>query len=265
MKSYVDRTKAWCRIPNWTPHTLPDSKNADGRPVWEPPILEYSAIIGEEFVKKRKAMMEYTGNDVVKTTQFMDVDSEYDVLLEFETWAEDTINSASDLGTAVFFYGLYNEIVKDKDDLEDEWVAMDGGCIFVDSVDDEDAYSVQSHFRRSAERLTFQLSVRSIEGAIAVACLGQGSRPATPQASAAVIHAPDTAQKATHPAADCHANYDIEDGFVSGSRPSTALPLDFFYARPLALQISALNSHPPTRNASKAQVQSDLDSDNDLD
>lgn len=109
-------------------------------------------------------MVEYTGNDVVKTTRFMDVDSEYDVLRQFEMWAEEAINSASDLETAAFFYGLYNEIVEDKDDIDDEWVDMDGGRSFVDKADDEDTYSVSPWFRKPPDQqLPTHQSVRSIQ------------------------------------------------------------------------------------------------------
>lgn len=52
---------------------LPRQSNADGRPVWEPPIFDYTDLIGEEYDQKRKAVQEYT-NDVAKTTDFLDAD-----------------------------------------------------------------------------------------------------------------------------------------------------------------------------------------------
>ena len=167
--------------------------------------------------------MEYTENDVVKTTRFMDVDSEYDVLLEFEMWTEDTINSASNLETAAFFYGLYNEIVKDKDDLDDEWVAMDGGCIFENKRDDDDAYSVVSYFRgpHPGDRLSIlRQSTLSIQHRRALTIL---------------------------PALNI-------GGPRNHSLPTTALPFEYFYARPLALQIVALRSQPAEENAQRGQV-----------
>lgn len=41
-------------------------------------------------------MMDDKSNNIVKTTRFMDVDSKYDVLLDFEIWAEETISMCSE-------------------------------------------------------------------------------------------------------------------------------------------------------------------------
>ena len=59
---------------------LPARLNIGGRPVFEPPILDYSAWIGEENEKKREAVMKETGEDRPKTSQFMDNSIELDLL-----------------------------------------------------------------------------------------------------------------------------------------------------------------------------------------
>lgn len=51
---------------------LPDSKNVDGRPIWEPPVFCYDALIGEGYEQKRKAYLKYTNGDVVRTIEMMD-------------------------------------------------------------------------------------------------------------------------------------------------------------------------------------------------
>ena len=52
---------------------LPQARNRAGRSVWEPPILDYSDLIGEEYEQKRKTLLKYFRDDVVKTTAYMDV------------------------------------------------------------------------------------------------------------------------------------------------------------------------------------------------
>ena len=52
---------------------LPSGRNVDGRPVWEPPILDYSNLTGDEYHKKKEALMKFTGDDVARTTKLLDI------------------------------------------------------------------------------------------------------------------------------------------------------------------------------------------------
>lgn len=63
--------RGWPRW-DWTRRALPENGNVEGRPVWEPPMLNYSHLIDEEYEQKRGAVLEYFSNDVTKTTSFMD-------------------------------------------------------------------------------------------------------------------------------------------------------------------------------------------------
>ena len=58
--------------PYWASHGLPWARNCNGRPVREPPIFDYSHIIGEVFEKKSEALINYFKEDVVRTTEVMD-------------------------------------------------------------------------------------------------------------------------------------------------------------------------------------------------
>lgn len=46
--------------------------------------MAYFDLIGEEYFKKRKAMLEYTGQDVAMTTKLMDIDDERLLLIRTE-------------------------------------------------------------------------------------------------------------------------------------------------------------------------------------
>ena len=63
--------------------SLPQSRNIAGRPVWEPPVLDYEHLIGEEYEHKRKAILKYYRNDVAMTTDWLDTDTEYNLLLMY--------------------------------------------------------------------------------------------------------------------------------------------------------------------------------------
>ena len=45
---------------------LPLGRNTDGRPVWEPPVFGYSCLIGDEELKRREAVVKYTGEDAAQ-------------------------------------------------------------------------------------------------------------------------------------------------------------------------------------------------------
>lgn len=99
------------------PHGLPDSKNADGRPVWEPPIFAYDELIREEYDQKRKAYLKYTNNNVVKTTEMLDTSIELDLLYMYVDWIHDNNDYESD----AFFQALRKELWTDECAVRDEW------------------------------------------------------------------------------------------------------------------------------------------------
>lgn len=66
------------------------AKNSNGRPVGELPILNYSSEIGpERDAKRREAVLKYYGNDVVKATEFLDIDTEYRLIQMQMDWLKD--------------------------------------------------------------------------------------------------------------------------------------------------------------------------------
>lgn len=50
--------------------------------MWEPPILDYSKWIEEEYEKEQEAMLEFMGGDPAATTDMMDLRSEFELLLD---------------------------------------------------------------------------------------------------------------------------------------------------------------------------------------
>ena len=63
-------------IKRWKPHALPESLNMDDKHVWEPPVFAYNHLIGEEYEKKREAVLIYTKDDRARTTEILDIDVE---------------------------------------------------------------------------------------------------------------------------------------------------------------------------------------------
>lgn len=59
---------------------LPDTLNRDGRSVWEPPIIDYSDVIGDEYEEKRKAVLRTTRGNVEKATENLDKEAEWRLL-----------------------------------------------------------------------------------------------------------------------------------------------------------------------------------------
>lgn len=112
----------------WRELSIP--RNCDGRPVWEPPILDYSEWIGEKYEKKREAMLKWTNGDVARTTDIMDVDTEFDLLWEYKGWAEDHAHSAVDSESRKFFEGLGLEVGRDCHVVWREWRGLGGGVYF---------------------------------------------------------------------------------------------------------------------------------------
>lgn len=103
---------------------LPEGLNVDGRHVWEPPILDYSELIDEEYEQKRKAYLKYTGGDSAKTTQFLDTSIELDLLHMYGDWVYFHCSSndeGCDPPPAAFYRALSNEIYIDHADVAKEW------------------------------------------------------------------------------------------------------------------------------------------------
>lgn len=99
--------------PNWTVHELPTTLNADGRPFWEPPLLDLSHLIGEEFEKRKLAMLKLTENDVSLITDFLDAFEEHMVLWEYQDWAHSNLETSVQEENARFYLNLYREAVAD--------------------------------------------------------------------------------------------------------------------------------------------------------
>ena len=120
--SYIDS--------DWTPHSLPDGRNVDGRPVWEPPIFDYSQWIEDEYEKKREAMLEFMEGNRAATTDMMDIDTELELSIQYWCWAADNGRAAEDDRCRSFFEGLAHELGEEYDQIYREW--RDEGAAFFD-------------------------------------------------------------------------------------------------------------------------------------
>lgn len=107
---------------------LPDSKIADGRPVWESPIFSYDELIGKEYEQKRKAYLKYTNGDVAKATEMLDTSIEYLLLIMHHEWIEEnwdrTIFETQDRGGEGFFRALYRAVGMEGNEIRAEWMAF---------------------------------------------------------------------------------------------------------------------------------------------
>lgn len=61
-------------------------RNNDGRPICKPPILAFSAYIGEDYEKKRQALLKYKDGDVARVTEIMDAEREMNPEYEYREW-----------------------------------------------------------------------------------------------------------------------------------------------------------------------------------
>lgn len=120
-----DVSSSACEPPPGGP--LPESKNLDGRPVWEPPAFCYDHLIGEEYEKKRESLMKYTNNDAVHTTKIMDTKTEADILSMYSGWLMSNIVEGQDgddfevLHRTGFYLGLAKEVFRDFVDVDGEF------------------------------------------------------------------------------------------------------------------------------------------------
>lgn len=96
--------------------SLPLDPNCDGRPAWEPPTFDYSDLIEEECFQKRKALLEYTGQDIVMTTRLLDSDDEREVLIRYCHWATDsTASFVKEEGLTNFFRCLAKKVEEEME------------------------------------------------------------------------------------------------------------------------------------------------------
>lgn len=105
---------------------LPTGRNMYGRPIWESPILSYTSLIGEEYLKKRKAYLKYTFDDVAKTTSMMDVFTEYNLLGDYCRWTDSSARFARKEGgqeamkVANFWEEMNEELLIDFEEVRRE-------------------------------------------------------------------------------------------------------------------------------------------------
>ena len=104
---------------------LPKTLNSEGRPVWEPPILDLSHLIGEEYDKKRESVMKYTNNNPVLTTKIMDLGAERDVLMNYTFWinvalVDVPVDEPDASYKQAFYEGLWNEVHADWNEVATE-------------------------------------------------------------------------------------------------------------------------------------------------
>lgn len=93
-------------------------RKSDNRPVYEPPIFDYTwATDLEDYEKQREALLAHYNNDVVKVTTFMDLHTEWRLLEQHRYWAyEEASMAANDLDEekVAFFDTLEEEIKLDR-------------------------------------------------------------------------------------------------------------------------------------------------------
>lgn len=95
------------------PHALSNELNIEGRPVWEPPVFGYNALIGHEYKAKRDAVMKHVKNDPDRATEILAIDIEWSLMEECEGWIKDNTDQAGfdrDYDRESFFNALWNEI-----------------------------------------------------------------------------------------------------------------------------------------------------------
>ena len=101
---------------------LPLRRNIAGRPVWEPPVLDYSDLIEKEYEQKRKAMLRYYRNDVAMATAWLDLHDEDSLLYMYADSVLDELSRASsdrDEVRVQFFAQLNREIAWSEYEVDD--------------------------------------------------------------------------------------------------------------------------------------------------
>ena len=124
----IPRLQASERKPPVQSPPLSLSRNIDGRPVWEPPILNYTDLIDDETnTKRREAVMQYTNNDIAKTTDIMDVYTELRLLWDYKIWAIDNSKQSQGRETSEFFETLSSDLLYDESQVGNEDEKKAGG------------------------------------------------------------------------------------------------------------------------------------------
>lgn len=81
-------------VPPTRHRSLPLGRNMEGHTVWESPVFNYSHYSGDEWEKKREAVMRYTENDPAKTTRIMDAWDQVNLHVLYHIWIRDNIDAA---------------------------------------------------------------------------------------------------------------------------------------------------------------------------
>lgn len=99
-----------------------EGRTSNGRPIYEPPIFNYSMMIGEEYDKQRETVLEFYAGDVVQTTAYLRAFIELILLEKHEAWAEEEIADSheTDDRTNGFMKGLLLELDRDGGVVHDE-------------------------------------------------------------------------------------------------------------------------------------------------
>lgn len=108
----------------------PEGRDRNGRPVWEPPILDYSRYIDQEdYDNQRKVVLKRYEGDVVQTTKFLDAHLDFRILNDYMAWAAQEHTAAAKQGASnydaeCFFDGLLREIKRDENEAYQKFAGL---------------------------------------------------------------------------------------------------------------------------------------------
>lgn len=91
------------------------------KPVWEPPVLDYTNLMGDEYDKRREALLRHYKGDVVKTTKYLDTHKETLMLVRYRVWIGKELEGdwmAKDQPRALFFEQLLEEAGLDHENMD---------------------------------------------------------------------------------------------------------------------------------------------------
>lgn len=133
--------------------------------MWEPPTLDYSKWIGEEgeeYIKKRVALLKYLGGDIARSTELMNAYTESGLLHEYLAWPGENAKSAVDEESEMFFDKLWREVGVDLD----QWICLswssrggierivlrDTDCVWYFMKNEDGTYRVECDSRLGTNR-----------------------------------------------------------------------------------------------------------------
>lgn len=92
---------------------LSEGRTSNGRPVWEPPVLDLQDLSDlEKHGKQRKALIKYYKGNPVKVTKFMDIYAEESLGVTYLDWARDEWCAISEQRMELdYFYQLRQEVL----------------------------------------------------------------------------------------------------------------------------------------------------------